>query len=64
MLHCARVLQRCVLGTAQGVAAGVCHEETAEEQSCAPQPSGPSVRRARHPNVHRQPVRRQLLLQF
>jgi len=32
-VQCACVMQCGVLGTAQGVAAGVCNEETAEKQS-------------------------------
>ena len=57
-------MQRCVPGATQGVATSVCHEEVAQEQSGASQPGRPSVRRARHSDIHRQSVCRQLLLQL
>jgi len=39
------MMQGRVLGTAQGVTAGLCNEETTEEQPCTSQSGGTGVRR-------------------
>jgi len=58
------VLQSRVPSTSQRVAASVCDEETAQKQSGTSQSGGPGLRRTRHPHVHRQSLRCQLLLQL